>query len=43
MQEATQNMSVDGTSAVHVVTMGYNMARLQEASGELCRRTYLDQ
>jgi hypothetical protein len=35
MQEATQNMSVDGTSAVHIVTMGYNLARLQEASGEV--------
>lgn len=41
MQEATQNMSVDGTSAVHIVTMGYNLARLQEASGEMDQRPFL--
>lgn len=33
MQEATQNMTLDGTSAAQMVTMGYNLARLQEASG----------
>ena len=34
MQEATQNMMVDqATPAMHKITMGYNLARLQEASG----------
>lgn len=33
MQEATQNMTLDGTTAAQMVTMGYNLARLQEASG----------
>jgi hypothetical protein len=33
MQEATQNMMVDGTPAMHKITMGYNLARLQEATG----------
>lgn len=33
MQQATQNMTLDGTTAAQMVTMGYNLARLQEASG----------
>eukprot|EP00877_Chromochloris_zofingiensis_P002087 jgi/Chrzof1/1187/Cz01g43270.t1 len=40
MQEATANMMRNGSgssgvSALHKVTMGYNMARLQEATGDL--------
>lgn len=33
MQEATQSMMVDATPAMHKITIGYNIARLQEASG----------
>jgi len=35
MTEATSVMMTDSsTSPMHKVTMGYNMARLQEATGE---------
>lgn len=34
LREATSTMQRDGTSALHKVTMGYNMARLQEETGD---------
>jgi hypothetical protein len=35
LREAISTMQRDGTSALHKVTMGYNLARLQEETGDI--------